>query len=457
MAQLPSEIKLTLHAQQRLLERRGSEKYNTKNLMRSSCKWYGKDDLIPESSLYIHCLYVCRKAKNKMGYITDGNIEVLYDKNAKVAITILEVKDKFKPITQYIKPEYLKKIESKKERKRMSTTNKTICPDCEREMEELNPIHHICDNCLTRKRNMTYRKREYIPYKDLSDAEKHRIDSLRLAQHNRHYGDTETTTKVKETKPVVINEGKEEVEEVTNTNYYQMKAEQKPVDFFTPIVSDTSEVNIPSMNTTFNPLSDASSFIKTIRSCGYDISEDNMNNILNVLFATDKLQSILSVITENSNVEILSKLDQILIDVEKKLQQNWELSGFQEAEDIRFKGFLTWRRTLKNPITFWKQLYSNDILPKLQQICQNVQPATVTPTPVQEDNSTTKKYQITTESISTILNTRRPFTRVFYATSKDDAYKQFIKWMDDRQLHENKNKTTIVELQSVGEDGRTNK
>ena len=106
MSILPKEIKLTLHAQQRLEERKGSEKYNTKNLMKSSCKWYGKDDLIPESSLYIHCMYVCRKAKNKMGYLTDGNIEVLYDKNAKVAITILEVKDKFKPITQYIKPEY---------------------------------------------------------------------------------------------------------------------------------------------------------------------------------------------------------------------------------------------------------------------------------------------------------------------------------------------------------------
>src|SRR5699024_745763 len=85
MSVLPKEIKLTLHAQQRLSERRGAEKYNTKNLMKSSCRWYGKDDLIPESSLYIHCLYVCRKARNKMGYLTDGNIEILYDKNANAA------------------------------------------------------------------------------------------------------------------------------------------------------------------------------------------------------------------------------------------------------------------------------------------------------------------------------------------------------------------------------------
>jgi hypothetical protein len=35
--------------------------------------------------------------------MTDGNIEVLYDKDARVAITVMEVKDKFKPITKYIK------------------------------------------------------------------------------------------------------------------------------------------------------------------------------------------------------------------------------------------------------------------------------------------------------------------------------------------------------------------
>ena len=205
MSILPKEIKLTLHAQQRLEERKGPEKYNTKNLMRSSCRWYGKDDLIKESSLYIHCMYVCRKAKNKMGYLTDGNIEVLYDKNAKVAITILEVKDKFKPITQYIKPEYLKEIELKK----------------------------------------------------------------------------------------------------TWESYI------------------TNMVNSP------------------------------MNN-------------------------------------------------------------------------------------------QNEKIVTVPQ----------KRYQITTESISTIYNTKRPFTRVFYAASKEEAYGKFVKWMAERQLHEDKSKTTVVELQMEGEDGR---
>ncbi len=104
MRNLPAEIKLTHHARQRLEERKTQENwYNTKNLMRSSCKWYGKEDLIKDSPLYLHCLYVCRKSKNKIRYLTDGNIEVLYNKNLKVAITILKLKEKFLPITQYIK------------------------------------------------------------------------------------------------------------------------------------------------------------------------------------------------------------------------------------------------------------------------------------------------------------------------------------------------------------------
>ena len=106
MEKLPTEIKLTLHAKARLEERNAIHNcYNTENLMKSSCKWYTIDDFIPQSALYIHCLYVCRKSKNKMGYLTDGNIEVLYDKGAGVAITIMEVKEKFLPITQYIEPE----------------------------------------------------------------------------------------------------------------------------------------------------------------------------------------------------------------------------------------------------------------------------------------------------------------------------------------------------------------
>lgn len=113
---LPRDIKMTYHSQLRLKQRSDNgRKYNTKNLMRSSCKWYGKNDLIPDSALYRHCCYVCRKS-NQMSYITDGDIEVIYNKGTKTAITVLEVKDKFKPITQYIKPTSLK-INKKKRRK----------------------------------------------------------------------------------------------------------------------------------------------------------------------------------------------------------------------------------------------------------------------------------------------------------------------------------------------------
>lgn len=130
MRNLPKEIKLTRHAKQRLEERKNTNNYyNTKNLMRSSCKWYGKNDLIPESSLYLHCLYVCRKSKNKFGYITDGNIEVLYDKNAKVAITVMEVKEKFLPITQFLKAEVLEEIKNESENNNSNDTpNLLNCP-----------------------------------------------------------------------------------------------------------------------------------------------------------------------------------------------------------------------------------------------------------------------------------------------------------------------------------------
>ena len=110
MANLLKELKMTYHAQQRLQERNKTcTKYNTKNLMRSSCKWYNKDDLIQDCALYRHCCYATRKS-SQLGYITNGDIEVIYNKNTKTALTVLEVKDKFKPITQYIKPEFLNEI-----------------------------------------------------------------------------------------------------------------------------------------------------------------------------------------------------------------------------------------------------------------------------------------------------------------------------------------------------------
>lgn len=103
MVHLPSKLLLTRHAKQRLEERNKINNcYNTNDLMQSNCKWYTIDDLKKDSSLYVHSRYMCRKAKDKFEYMTDGNIEVLYDKNANVAITILSLKEKFLPITNFI-------------------------------------------------------------------------------------------------------------------------------------------------------------------------------------------------------------------------------------------------------------------------------------------------------------------------------------------------------------------
>ncbi len=116
---IPSEVKLTYHARQRLDERKEENSYyNTRNLIKSSCKWYNRDDFIKNSNLYLHSLYVCRKS-HQIGYITDGRIEVVYNKNSKIAITILKLDEKFLPITKFIKPEILEKVKIKKEQKRL--------------------------------------------------------------------------------------------------------------------------------------------------------------------------------------------------------------------------------------------------------------------------------------------------------------------------------------------------
>lgn len=90
-------IKLTRHAQQRLKERN----FNN-DLLKNSNKWYNKDDLIDDCALYRHCCYICRKSKD-MECITNGEIEIIYNKNTNIGITVLEVKDKFKPINKFLK------------------------------------------------------------------------------------------------------------------------------------------------------------------------------------------------------------------------------------------------------------------------------------------------------------------------------------------------------------------
>ena len=443
MAKLPKDIKLTRHAQQRLVERNTLNNiYNTKNLMRSSCKWYGKDDLIPESALYLHCLYVCRKSK-QMGYITDGNVEVVYNKGTGVAITVMEVKEKFLPITQYIKPEYLKQIELKKEKKKMRKTNIGICPDCGKETELT--IHGICNKCKTRKANMKYRGKEYVPYVNLSEEEKKKID-IRQITNSKEYRQNHNKKEIVEEIPMP--------EIPVIENYYEVKATQNPA--IAHVVEKSIEKSVEEKPNKFDPLSDQRSFIAILRECGCTISEESLRETLDVLVATDKLKDILMTVAKDENQDTMLNLEHMLNVVEKKLQHNWEYNGFQEADDIKFKGFLTWRRVLKGAIFFWKKLYQTNTIVEMKKAWDAY---TADPNEKQlmagdRINSIQKRFQITTESISTILNTRKPFTRIFYATSKEEAYEKFVKWMSERQLHENKSKTIIVELTQEGEDGR---
>lgn len=439
MGKLPTKVELTFHAIDRLKERNIADNYyNTRNLMKSSCKWYTKDDFIPQSALYLHALYICRKDRNKMRYMTDGNIEVLYDKGAGVAITIMEVKDKFKPITQYIKPEVLKQIEDRKVVRKMKKLKRNIgeCKDCGRKNEELmsSGIYEgLCSKCKTRKQNMKHRGKEYIPYKELPEDERKRVDTLQEAQAKRN----------EEKKEIAVEKTEVKVVE----NYYQAKAEQSPA------VTHIVEIEKPVIPTPkINPLADPDSFINTLRGCGCEIPQDTLKNVLDVLVSTDKLKDVFMTIARDDSQDAILDLEQALNVVERKLQHDWEYNGFQEADDIKFKGFLTWRRVLKGAIFFWKKLYQTNALIEMQRAwnAYTQDPNDKILLAGDRIDSTLKRYQITTESVSTIFNTKRPFTRVFYAKNEEEAHEMLVKWFADRQLHENKAKTVITELKADG-------
>lgn len=442
MGNLPKEMRLTDHAKTRLLERKDPENiYNVKNLMRSSVKWYGKDDLIQDSAYYKHCCYTTRKS-NQMGFITDGTIEVIYNKETKIAITVLEVKDKFKPIAQYIKPTVLKQIEIKKENKKMR--NRLIemgnCTDCgQKDVEIISDglYKGLCHVCKIRKQNAKARGKEYIPYMQLSDAAKKRVDVLRKAQaKQKQYTKDVELPEAPKTIPVV-------------ENYYQVKAENNPA------IAHITEKPIVQKN--LNPLSDQNTFIKILRECGCEIPDESLEDVLNVLVNTDKLKDIFMTIAKSNSQQAMLDLEQALNVVERKLQHDWEYNGFQEVDDIKFKGFLTWRRVLKGSIFFWKKLYQTNTIIEMQRAwnAYTQDPNDKILLAGDRIDSTMKRFQITTDSISTIFNTRRPFTRVFYATDKNAAHTMFKQWLADRQLHEDPTKTTIVELNNDNsEDGR---
>ena len=249
---------------------------------------------------------------------------------------------------------------------------------------------------------------------------------------------------------VIIEEKKEIVVEKTEVkvveNYYQAKAEQSPA----VKLVETEKPVIPA--TKVNPLSDPDSFINTLRGCGCEIPQDTLKNVLDVLVSTDKLKDIFMTIARDDSQDAILDLEQALNVVERKLQHDWEYNGFQEADDIKFKGFLTWRRVLKGAIFFWKKLYQTNALIEMQRAwnAYTQDPNDKILLAGDRIDSTLKRYQITTESVSTIFNTRRPFTRVFYAKNKEEAHEMLVKWFADRQLHENKAKTVITELKADG-------
>lgn len=414
---LPKEIKLTNHARQRLTERKANDvRYNTKNIMRSPVKWYGKDDLIVNCALYKHCCYTTRKS-NQIGYITDGTIEVIYNKNTKIAITILEVKDKFKPITQFIKPEILQIIKRKKELKMETKTN--YCLDCGQtnvEITKKGMYAGLCQFCKQRKQNAKSRKTVYIPYIELSAEDKQKVDKRRLVHSKKKSIVTE--------EPIIL-------EVPDNNTYYANKANQTSIP--TKIMNTNA-----SMNT------DASTIIQILLDYRCSISPDNLKSIIKSLVDISKIKDILINSTKCDNNIILT-LEQSLDSIEKKLRYDWEINGFQEEDDIKFKQFLTWRRTLKEGIDFWKKLYQFDVIKIIQKITNSSLQNDIINTNDTVKENVMKRYRITTESISDLLNTRKPFSRVFWAPNKDIAYKMFTQWMSNKNLREEPSKTVIEE------------
>lgn len=322
------------------------------------------------------------------------------------------------------------------------------CKDCGRENVELmskGMYEGLCQKCKMRKQNAKSRGKEYIPYRELSQEEKEKIDNMQGAQFKLNHKEEAEETK----REIQLPEMK------VIENYYQVKAEQNPaIAVEKPVVVEHTAPVQQDVQTAVDPLSDQHSFIATLRGCGCEIPQDTLKNVLDVLVSTDKLKDTFMTIAKSESQQAILDLEQALNVVERKLQHDWEYNGFQEADDIKFKGFLTWRRVLKGAIFFWKKLYQTNALIEMQRAwnAYTTDPNDKILLAGDRINSTQKRYQITTDSISTIFNSRRPFTRVFYATSEQEAYKQFVQWMADRQLHEDKSKTTIVELKSDGRE-----
>lgn len=324
-------------------------------------------------------------------------------------------------------------------------TNIGICTDCTKETEVMSSgiYEGLCNTCKIRKQNAKSRNKEYIPYINLTEKEKQRIDNMRAGQTVKSKKKIDTTTEDVIPMSTVS----------TIENYYEVKATQNPaIAHIVEKPLQTQKFIAPNIN----PLADQDSFIKILRGCGCTIPEENLKETLDVLIATDELRTAFLTIAKDENQNTMLDLEHMMNVVERKLQHDWEYNGFQEVDDIKFKGFLTWRRVLKGAIFFWKKLYQTGAIVQMKNAWDTY---TADPTEKQlmsgdRITSIQKRYQITTESISTIFNTKKPFTRIFFATSKEEAYDKFVKWMAERQLHEDKSKTVITELTQEGKDGR---
>lgn len=411
---LPITMKLTEHARQRLLQRKSSyDYYNLDDLMKSGCRWYTKEDFIQNSGLYCHCSYVCRKA-HKMKYITDGKIEVIYDSNTEVALTVMEVKEKFLPITKFLRPELLQENKEKGGTENMNMKNK-VCSDCGEIVEKLTTTG-ICYKCDQRKSNASHRGKTYIPIRCLSEQEQSKILAMRRAQALLHEAKAKDITK-SETAPID-----------TSANTIKVsKIEDKDVDI--------NEI---------------------LKKYGYTISNtefDEATNVLNNIYTTETLleKLLADIINEKIKTTIFT-LDQAIEVIEKKLQYEWENADFNDTDTKTFKNFLKWRRTIKTAIMFWKKLYQSSAVADINKLITETKDTTNndvagdTTDTATSTADTLRRYQITTETYSTILNTRKSFTRVFRAKTKGEAYMDFKKWLADRQLHENEKKTSIIEL-----------
>lgn len=275
-----------------------------------------------------------------------------------------------------------------------------VCPDCGREEVEINSIHNICRTCLTRKRNSINRRKEYIPYVNLSMGEKRRVDA-----------------------------------HVVNKSCVMTHDKNNEI-----IIAKDVDNNTDNFNT--------DQFIKILQDCGSEMSVEKLKALLEVLFSIDKLKCIVSIITESDQQQNMLDLEQMLNVAENKLQHDWEYNNFNNEYDALFKNFLLMRRQLKQCIFFWKKIYQTGVLIELKTRLDsyNSDPSDKTLVNSRRTTSVLKRYKITTNSISTILNTRKPFTRIFYATDEADARNQLTTWLKDRQLHEDKSATVVTLL-----------